>query len=115
MIDEEPPSYLDEAPAMESLSGFADTPEIHLLPALQDAYKESLVRLDPDQAREVARPKDLVYAVTANAGSGKTATMIARMLSYFFSGENVFKVVGISFTNKAAKEIRQRYSSFFAP
>ena len=54
----------------------------------------------------VERGRDV--AVTAGAGSGKTRTLVARYASLLAEGYEVRKVVAITFSEKAAREMRSR-------
>jgi ATP-dependent helicase/nuclease subunit A len=54
----------------------------------------------------VARGRDVV--VTAGAGTGKTRTLVARFLSLLAGGLPLRAIVAITFTNKAAREMRNR-------
>ncbi|MGD2178243.1 MAG: UvrD-helicase domain-containing protein, partial [Anaerolineae bacterium] len=54
----------------------------------------------------VARGSDVV--VTAGAGTGKTRTLVARYLSLLADGVGLRAVVAITFTRKAAREMRNR-------
>lgn len=54
----------------------------------------------------VERVRDV--AMTAGAGSGKTRTLIARYASLLAEGYEVRKVVAITFSEKAAREMRSR-------
>ena len=58
------------------------------------------------------RQQDL--AVTAGAGSGKTLTLVARYLSLLAEGMSPRQVVAITFTEKAAREMRNRVRSQLA-
>jgi ATP-dependent helicase/nuclease subunit A len=61
----------------------------------------------PEQAPAVAeRGRDVV--VTAGAGTGKTRTLVARYLSLLAERLPLRSVVAITFTNKAAREMRNR-------
>src|SRR5512136_1697908 len=53
-----------------------------------------------------ARGRDVV--VTAGAGTGKTRTLVARYLSLLAEGMPLRSVVAITFTKKAAREMRNR-------
>ncbi len=46
--------------------------------------------------------------VSASAGSGKTAVMIERLVSLILSGTDVRQVLALTFTNKAASQMRDR-------
>jgi len=57
----------------------------------------------------VCRDRDLL--VTAGAGSGKTRTLVTRYLSLLAEGWDTRQVVAITFTKKAAREMRNRVRS----
>ena len=54
----------------------------------------------------IERERDVV--VTAGAGSGKTRTLVARFVSCLADGYPLRSVVAITFTEKAAREMRSR-------
>ncbi len=54
----------------------------------------------------LARGRDVV--VTAGAGTGKTRTLVARYLSLLADGLPLRSIVAITFTEKAAREMRNR-------
>ena len=54
----------------------------------------------------ISRGADIV--VTAGAGSGKTRTLVARYLSLLAAGIPLRSIAAITFTNKAAREMRNR-------
>ncbi len=60
------------------------------------------------QAAIAARGKVIV---SASAGSGKTAVMIERLVSLILSGADVKKVLAVTFTNKAATQMREKLRS----
>lgn len=61
----------------------------------------------PEQVGPIqARGQDIV--VTAGAGTGKTRTLVARFLSLLAEGIPLRSVVAITFTKKAAREMRNR-------
>ncbi|NTW44712.1 MAG: UvrD-helicase domain-containing protein, partial [Anaerolineaceae bacterium] len=66
--------------------------------------KQALTTIQFDVASE--RERDVV--VTAGAGSGKTRTLVARYLSLLAEGYAPESVVAITFTEKAAREMRAR-------
>jgi ATP-dependent helicase/nuclease subunit A len=64
-------------------------------------------RLTPDQrAAALERGRDVV--VTAGAGSGKTRTLVARYAGLLADGCSPRRVAAITFTKKAAREMRSR-------
>ncbi len=63
--------------------------------------------LTADQRRAAsARGQDIV--VTAGAGSGKTRTLVARYIALLAEGHSPRRVTAITFTKKAAREMRNR-------
>ena len=58
-----------------------------------------------------AAERESNVVVTAGAGSGKTRTLVARYLSLLADGLKPDKVVAITFTEKAANEMRSRVRS----
>ena len=68
-----------------------------------------LAKADPDQLRAITHPLDGGPAiVVAGAGSGKTFTLTARVAWLIAQGVPPRRVVAVTFTNKAADELRGR-------
>ncbi len=68
-----------------------------------------LVQMSPSREQQpavTARSADV--AVTAGAGTGKTRTLVARYLSLLLDNLPLRSVVAITFTKKAAREMRNR-------
>jgi ATP-dependent helicase/nuclease subunit A len=65
-----------------------------------------LLRLNSSQLEAATVPGDLVVA--AGAGSGKTRTLVGRYLGLLESGVPLRAIVAITFTDKAAREMRTR-------
>jgi ATP-dependent helicase/nuclease subunit A len=61
---------------------------------------------EEQQPAIVERGRDVV--VTAGAGTGKTRTLVARYLSLLAEGLDLRSIVAITFTRKAAREMRNR-------
>lgn len=81
------------------------------LDPMERAYEDVLRGLDPDQRDAVEMPFSSVSSVSANAGSGKTRVMVARLARYAAEGNNPASAVATSFTNVAAREIKERYAA----
>ena len=63
--------------------------------------------LDPEQ-RAAAEAPERTVAVIAGPGAGKTGTLAARVLWLLEQGERPSEITVVTFTNKAAEELRQR-------
>ncbi|MBK8129244.1 MAG: UvrD-helicase domain-containing protein [bacterium] len=61
-----------------------------------------------DSQRRAALARDCDVAVTAGAGTGKTRTLVARYLTLLADGLPLRRIVAITFTRKAAREMRNR-------
>jgi len=67
----------------------------------------SIFKLTADQ-RAAALEREHNVVVTAGAGSGKTRTLVARYISLLADGLSPRRVAAITFTEKAAREMRSR-------
>jgi len=65
-----------------------------------------------DQQRAAATAHDRAVSVTAGAGSGKTSTLVGRYLALLESELPLRSLVAITFTDKAAREMRNRIRAF---
>lgn len=64
------------------------------------------VRLTEEQERAVSARGQII--VSASAGSGKTFVMIERLVSLILGGGDVRNILAVTFTNKAAAQMRER-------
>ena len=67
-----------------------------------------LTDLNPSQKEAVSWPADKPLLVLAGAGSGKTRILTRRIAHFIFQGIPAFQILGVTFTNKAAEEMRRR-------
>ncbi|HEU4700518.1 MAG TPA: UvrD-helicase domain-containing protein [Gemmatimonadales bacterium] len=66
--------------------------------------------VDDRPARErILADLDTNFLVEAGAGSGKTTSLVGRMLAYVRRGTPVEQVAAVTFTRKAATELRERF------
>ena len=65
----------------------------------------------PEQARVINAPNDDDILVVAGAGSGKTYTMTRRIVTLIGNGVAPERILGLTFTRKAAGELLDRVSS----
>lgn len=74
-----------------------------------DEYKKYLdeQNFTPDQQRATLTA-DKNVQIIACAGSGKTSTIVARIVYLIVSGVNPSEIVAITYTEKAAASLKQR-------
>lgn len=70
--------------------------------------------LNPMQQKAVKR-KDGAVLILAGAGSGKTGALTVRIADMLEHGISPYNILAITFTNKAAKEMRERVDKLAGP
>ena len=66
------------------------------------------LRIDEAARRRIRTLLDETLFVEASAGTGKTAALVDRYLALVLAGRTVDRIVAITFTDKAAAELRDR-------
>ena len=75
---------------------------------------DTMQGLNPEQAAAVKATEGPML-ILAGAGSGKTKVLTCRMAHLLDMGVSPFRILAITFTNKAAKEMRQRVDKMAGP
>lgn len=73
-----------------------------------DPLKDILTSLNPAQKEAVTWPAAKPLLILAGAGSGKTRILTSRIAWLILHGVRGFNILGVTFTNKAASEMKSR-------
>jgi ATP-dependent helicase/nuclease subunit A len=71
--------------------------------------REGWVPPDQPQRERILAELDANLLVEAGAGSGKTTSMVGRMVELVRAGREVDRIAAVTFTRKAAAELRERF------
>ena len=80
-------------------------------PADAGTAAQSSALPDAAQRARIARDLETNLLVEAGAGAGKTTEMVGRMLALVASGVDVERIAAVTFTRKAAAELRERFQT----
>ena len=84
-------------------------------PGAQRALEISLDDLNPSQRAAVSAPLHQHTRVIAGPGSGKTRVLVRRIAYLVQQGESAHSVLAVTFTKKAAEEMKQRLRVLVGP
>jgi superfamily I DNA/RNA helicase/Zn-dependent peptidase ImmA (M78 family) len=98
---------LPDSLVVAQLSRALLTPELTDDAASDDAVEQSDLTLDPSQ-EAAARIASGPFLLEAGPGTGKTSTLVARVLHLLERGVRPSSILALTFSNKAAEEMRGR-------
>ena len=76
---------------------------------MMPAMNPGAIPADQAARRRILEDLDACLLVEAGAGSGKTTSLVGRMLQLVLRGEPVEHIAAVTFTRKAASELRERF------
>ena len=81
--------------------------------SLYDMNEDFLKDLNLEQ-QEAVKEKNGPMIILAGAGSGKTRVLTYKVINLIMQGVNPFNILMVTFTNKAASEMKERMINFFS-
>ncbi|KAM2721805.1 hypothetical protein EV2_042828 [Malus domestica] len=83
----------------------------HGLPNMPDEYSKYLLSLNERQREAACSDISVPLMIVAGPGSGKTSTMVGRVLMLLNEGISASNILAMTFTTAAASEMRDRIGS----
>ncbi|RXH94807.1 hypothetical protein DVH24_024491 [Malus domestica] len=83
----------------------------HGLPNMPDEYSKYLLSLNERQREAACSDISVPLMIVAGPGSGKTSTMVGRVLMMLNEGISASNILAMTFTTAAASEMRDRIGS----
>ncbi|XP_070681530.1 ATP-dependent DNA helicase SRS2-like protein At4g25120 isoform X1 [Malus domestica] len=83
----------------------------HGLPNMPDEYSKYLLSLNERQREAACSDISVPLMIVAGPGSGKTSTMVGRVLMLLNEGMSASNILAMTFTTAAASEMRDRIGS----
>ncbi|MCU1491786.1 MAG: pcrA, partial [Acidimicrobiaceae bacterium] len=114
LMGEAPPPTLLATPPHSATAGSREAADWQGATDREARVAELVAGLNPAQAEAVLHD-DGPLVVVAGAGSGKTRVLTRRIARLLATGTSPYRILAITFTNKAADEMRRRVTELVGP